>query len=51
MTGRLAPGAKVEPVMPGLSNRRLPSDPPLPSAPPLSRSICAAVMVVTAEKD
>ncbi len=51
MTGRLDPGEKVEPVMPGLSNRRLPSDPPLPSAPPRSRSICSVVIVVTAEKD
>ena len=51
MTGRLAPGAKVDAVMPGLSNSRLPIDPPLPIAPPLWRSICSAVIVVTAEND
>src|SRR5688572_32446691 len=51
MTGRLAPGAKVDAVMPGLSNSRLPIEPPLPSAPPLSLSICWLVMVVTAEND
>jgi len=42
MIGRLeAPGAKPEPVMPGLSNRRSPS-----VAPPLRR-ICSSGMTVT----
>jgi hypothetical protein len=50
ITGRLDPGEKVDAAMPGLSNSRLPIEPPLPSAPPFSRSICSPVIVVTAEK-